>query len=343
MAETNARRGVLAIGNLLVDKTFRMAAFPRESMLAVIERGSIGAGGGAANALFDLAAMDPALPLSVAGLIGDDEDGRFLKAEFASRSIDTAGIGVVADKPTSFTHVMVSETAATRTFFHAHGANSRLTLDRFREIGGTAKIAHLAYLMLLEGLDVEDPEFGSGGAAALAILRAKGFRVSLDLVSVGDAEVYKKYAVPALPHVDYLIVNEVEAAGLTGLPPAVRDDGVDWEGAFVQTRKLLDLGVNELVAIHFPEGSVAELRDGTRVRHDAYHVPKTEVVSPLGAGDAFCAGMLYGLHEGFPLEDCLRLAAASARANLFSATAAGGAESLADLKATIARFEGKRA
>jgi len=341
--ETTERRGVLAIGNLLVDKTHRMAAFPRESMLAVIEESSAGPGGGAANVLFDLAAMDPSLPLSIAGLVGDDEDGRFLRDEFEARSIDTRGVGVVADKPTSFTHVMIGEEAATRTFFHAHGANSRLTLDHFHEIGGTARIAHLAYLLLLEGLDVPDPEFGSGGAAALSILRAKGFRTSLDLVSVGDAEAYLRFAVPALPHVDYLIVNEVEAAGLTGLPPAVRDGRVDWDAAFVHAEKLLELGVGELVAIHFPRGSVAALRDGARVRHEAYHVPSSEVVSALGAGDAFCAGMLYGLHEGFPPERCLRLGAASARANLFAATATDGARPLAELEATIARAEADRA
>jgi sugar/nucleoside kinase (ribokinase family) len=34
----------------------------------------------------------------------------------------------------------------------------------------------------------------------------------------------------------------------------------------------------------------------------------------VGAGDAFAAGVLFGLHEGWSVEECLRLAAASAAA-----------------------------
>ena len=61
-------------------------------------------------------------------------------------------------------------------------------------------------------------------------------------------------------------------------------------------------------------------------------VPSSEIVSSVGAGDAFCAGMLYALHEGFPLPRALRLANASARFNLFSPSSTGGAPSLSSLK-----------
>ena len=36
--------------------------------------------------------------------------------------------------------------------------------------------------------------------------------------------------------------------------------------------------------------------------------------STTGAGDAFAAGVILGLHEGWPVERCLRLGAASAAA-----------------------------
>ena len=335
-----ARRGILAIGNLLVDKMHRIAAYPPESLLAVIRETAASPGGGAVNVLFDLARVDPSLPLAIAGLVGDDEDGRFIRSEFESRAIDTSHIGAVSGRPTSFTHVMISEANATRTFFHSHGANSRLGLDHIRTLNGTARIAHLAYLLLLEGLDVADDEYGSGGAHALAILRAKGFRTSLDLVSDNDPERYRRYVVPALPHTDYLIVNDVEAAHLTGTGPATADGAVNWDAAFAQARGILDLGVNELVAVHFPEGAVAVTRSGDAHRQLSYRVPKVDVVSALGAGDAFCAGVLYGIHEAFALDVSLKIGVALAHFNLFAASATDGAVPLARLRELIEAKEG---
>jgi sugar/nucleoside kinase (ribokinase family) len=43
-------------------------------------------------------------------------------------------------------------------------------------------------------------------------------------------------------------------------------------------------------------------------------LPREQVRSTVGAGDAFAAGVIYGLHEGWPVAECLRLAAASAAA-----------------------------
>jgi sugar/nucleoside kinase (ribokinase family) len=232
---------------------------------------------------------------------------------------------------------MLSEASATRTFFHEHGANVRLDLASVAALDGRERIAHLAYLLLLEGLDVADGEYGSGGAHALALLRAKGFRTSLDLVSDSDPERYRRFVRPALAHTDYLIINDAEAAFLTGTAPVTGGADVDWAGAFAQAERLLELGVRDLAAIHFPQGAVALRRDGERHRQVAATVPKAEVVSALGAGDAFCAGTLYGLHEGLPLARCLQLGTALARFNLFAASATDGAVPLADLEAVLAR------
>ena len=52
------------------------------------------------------------------------------------------------------------------------------------------------------------------------------------------------------------------------------------------------------------------------------------VIDTTGAGDAFCAGVLYGIHENMPLDEILKLGAASSFFNLKSATASGGAVSI---------------
>ncbi len=50
--------------------------------------------------------------------------------------------------------------------------------------------------------------------------------------------------------------------------------------------------------------------------------------SAVGAGDAFCSGILYSLHEGLEIKQAIDLANACARFNLFDATATGGAQPL---------------
>ncbi|WP_237151758.1 carbohydrate kinase family protein [Oryzibacter oryziterrae] len=322
-----ARRGILAIGNLLVDKMHRIGAYPAESMLEVITESSMSPGGGVLNVLFDLAVVDPTLPLAAAGLVGRDEDGAYLQSECERRHIDARRIAVLDDAPTSFTHVMISRSNATRTFFHAHGANARLGLDQFRAIESSARIAHVAYLLILQGLDVAGGPCGSRGAEALKILRDKGFVTSLDLISDPDPTRYGEIVRPALAHTDYLIVNDVEAANLTGLAKVTAGAEVDWDLARRQAATLIDMGVSSVVAIHFPEGAVAMSRSGDSVALPSYRVPKAEVVSALGAGDAFCAGLLYGLHESCALETCVKLGAALAHFNLFAASATDGAVS----------------
>lgn len=331
------RHGILAIGNLLVDKTHNVSAYPPESMLALISQSTSSPGGGVVNVLFDLAKIDPELPLTAAGLVGKDEDGAFLVSEFERHGIDASRIVSVDGSSTSFTHVVISKSNATRTFFHSPGANARLGIEDFRLIDSKARIAHLAYLLLLQGLDRPNDNYGSGGAEALYILQRKGFKTSLDLVSEDDCTRYESFVLPALRYTDYLIINDVEAANLTGTPVVTGKQYVNWDAALKQADGLIERGVNELVAIHFPQGAVAVSRTGEHLVQPSYLVPKANVVSTLGAGDAFCAGVLYGIHEMYALADCLKLGIASAHCNLFAASATDGAVPLSSLLHIIAQ------
>ena len=47
-----------------------------------------------------------------------------------------------------------------------------------------------------------------------------------------------------------------------------------------------------------------------------------------GAGDAFCAGALLGLHEGWPLKRCLQAAVCAAAMSLADPTCTEGMKSL---------------
>ena len=83
---------------------------------------------------------------------------------------------------------------------------------------------------------------------------------------------------------------------------------LDWEAAGRACRRLIELGVRQVAAIHFPEGAVAADADGVIHAQPAVRWPESRIVSAVGAGDAFAAGLVYGLHEGWPVARGLELA-----------------------------------
>src|SRR6202012_5078250 len=102
-----------------------------------------------------------------------------------------------------------------RTFFHARGANalwSGTDLDFART---RARIFHLGYLLLLDALDEPDPKFGTKASRLLAAAQAAGIKTSVDVVSE-DSDRFAKIVNPALKHVDYCILNEIEAGKTAG-------------------------------------------------------------------------------------------------------------------------------
>ncbi|WP_164999663.1 PfkB family carbohydrate kinase [Salinicola tamaricis] len=60
-------------------------------------------------------------------------------------------------------------------------------------------------------------------------------------------------------------------------------------------------------------------------------VPAAAIVSPVGAGDAFAAGVLHGLHEGWTPEATIQLAFRAAAACLGGRTASDAIPTLSVL------------
>ena len=98
-----------------------------------------------------------------------------------------------------------------------------------------------------------------------------------------------------LPYVDCFLPNKDEARLVTG-----HDNPAD------QARALLELGCSSVVVTCGAEGAVyADPARVIRVRP----LP-VGVVDGSGAGDAFTAGIILGLIEGWPAEQRLRFATA---------------------------------
>src|SRR6266568_8395377 len=321
------RSGLLAGGNWIVDQVKMIDVYPQPEQLANIGSQAQGTGGAPYNVLIDLAKLGVSFPLFAAGLVGKDAFGQFILDDCKKHKIDTRFLSATAGAPTSYTDVMTEMKGGRRTFFHHRGAN---TLWDGADVDFTkvkARIFHLGYLLLLDALDAPDKRLGTKAAALLAAAQEAGLKTSVDVVSE-DSDRFAKVVAPALKHVDYCILNEIEAGKTTGFKVRLMDGRLDTVALRHAAGALLQQGVRELVIIHFPEGAFARTRKGEDVWQTSLNVPDKHIVGTAGAGDAFCAGTLLGLHEGWELTRCLQTAVCVAAASLFELTCTGGMKPL---------------
>ncbi|MBN1863814.1 MAG: carbohydrate kinase family protein [Victivallales bacterium] len=321
------RRGLLCAGNWVLDKVKLIDRWPGEGELCNVLSQEKSGGGGAFNVLMDIAAMACGIPLFACGVLGEDSDGDYLMRLVQERGIDVGGLVRSERFPTSSTDVMTVKGTGRRTFFHDRGANAELSPGHFCEIRKDVRIFYLGYLLLLDSLDAHDPEYGTGAARALKAVVDAGCITVVDVVTE-DAVKFRDTVPPSLRYTDYLVLNEVEAGNCSGLRTRNADGKVDLPAVEASARHLLGLGVRKTVVIHYPEGAVAVGSDGNVVLTESLPIRPSEILGSVGAGDAFCAGFIYGLHENLDTEMCMEIAGVSAWFNLQSPTATGGAPSL---------------
>ena len=338
--KTTARHGLLAGGNWIVDQVKMIDVYPKPEQLANIRSQAAGTGGAPYNVLIGLAKSGAPFPLFGAGLAGDDALGKYILDDCRRHKIDSQHISRTSKAPTSYTDVMTEEGHGRRTFFHARGANALWRGDDLNFTKLRARIFHLGYLLLLDALDENDSKFGTKAARLLASAQAAGLKTSVDVVSE-DSDRFARIVSPALRHVDYCILNEIEAGNTTGFKIRSPEGDLDTIALRHAAGSLLQSGVRELVVIHFPEGAFARTRTGEDVWQSSLRLPGKYIAGTAGAGDAFCAGVLLGLHEGWELQHCLATGVCIAAASLSDATCTAGIKTL-NASLTLAKKFGFR-
>ena len=329
---SNTRRGLLVGGNWTIDQIKVIDAYPQPEQLATIRSQSQSPGGAPHNVLVDLAIAGAPFPLSAAGMLGDDALGASILAECKRLKIDTKSVQTTDQAATSFTDVMTEAKGGRRTFFHSRGANALWQGDGLDFNKTKAKIFHLGYLLLLDALDAADEAYGTKAARLLAAAQSAGLKTSIDVITE-DSGRYREIVPHALKHSDYLIINEEEAARITGFKTREPNGQIDTVSLRHAAGALLQLGVKELIVIHFPEGGFMRTRRGEDIWQSSVKLPEKAIAGTTGAGDAYCAGVLWGLHEGWELPQCLKVASCLAAACLTDATTTRGLKPLATCQA----------
>lgn len=219
-----------------------------------------------------------------AGRVGQDAFGELVLRELQSEGVDT---GAATMDPSAPTGLMFAESRTADVvrvqYRRADSAGSRLDTDDVE-----AALDPLARVLHLTGIT---PALSETAAAAVTraaeIASAAGVLVSLDvnyrslLWSPAEASAALR---PLVRHTQLLIASEDELCLLA--------DGEEQDAVAA----LLGSGVTRLAVKRGGAGATLWGPDG---RSDVPALPVT-AVDVVGAGDAFCAGLLSGLLDGLP-------------------------------------------
>lgn len=329
------RSGIATAGTVVLDIVHMIERWPEEEQIAFIRETIEAPGGPPHNAAAGLVRLGADFPVSMICVVGDDAAGNTFISKTKESGLDPSGIIRAAGHSTDCTHVMTSMATGKRTFFYRPGANGTITAEQMLPTNDSAKIYYLGSPGISTSLDASD-----GWREILRTVRARGFKTAMELCPV-PPDLQRTKVRPCLPLLDYFIINDSEAEAVSGVA-VTHVDRLDWSTAEQSCRVLLELGVNELVAIHHPDGAIAMRKSGEVARAASVNVPQNEIIGTVGAGDAFYAGMLFGIHGNWSLEQCLALGNAAAATSLHSATTSSSIRPWAECLA-YAKAKGLRA
>jgi sugar/nucleoside kinase (ribokinase family) len=270
--------------------------------------------------------------------MGSDVLGDYVVRALSEGGVDTAGIGRSESLHTSST-MIIPVRGEDRRYIHAPGANNELAPeDVSRGLAVRCRALYLGGFLLQPLLDPESV----GGLFASA--RTRGTLTALDVIvpagsgpnegrSPGrtltpDPE---RRLGPVLPHTDLFLPNRDEAAALTGSADPYR-----------QAEVFAGMGAGTMAVTMGAEGAV--LCSSGR----AWHAPAypVQVVDPSGAGDAFDAGFIWGMLQGWNLERTAAFASALGASACTALGCTGGvfteAEALEFIESNPLRIDRRR-
>ncbi|GAA4159273.1 ribokinase [Gryllotalpicola daejeonensis] len=247
------------------------------------------------------------------GAVGDDENGRMLREHSAAAGVDVSFVAVLPEVPTGQAIIPVDDDGENAIIL-VPGANGAIT---------PAGIPAEAYVdAAVVCLSLEVPMAVVQRAAARALMA--GARVVL------NPSPFQPLPPSLLDATDVLIVNELEAGQLLGVPVDLDSGGVE-----ALCSALAPHGITRLVVTRGAAGAV--VIDGDEVTQLA--ATRVDAVDTTGAGDAFTGAVAVGLAEGRSLAEA---AAEASVVAAFSATRRGAQPSY-PTAAELAEFRAERA
>ncbi len=220
----------------------------------------------------------------VVGCVGDDDFGRRVLAALRGEGVDAGGLRTVPQTPAGLAMISV-DAAGENLITVAPGAN--------REVGAqdVAAATGSPADVLVVSAEIPVPAIRS------ALTQARG---ALCLLNLAPAPA--EAAAIVADGVDWLVVNESEAAAVLGHPV----DGLN--DAARAAAGLVAAGARHAVVTAGPHGAAVAGPEGTAKTIPAFGV---DAVDTVGAGDAFVGALAVALAAGVPAAAAVRAAAAA--------------------------------
>ncbi len=261
-------------------------AMPASGCLVTTPRIEMAIGGCAANTAVDLAKLD--LRVGIAGLVGEDAMGRFVRDSFQQERVSCDHLGSSRTAQTAAT-LIVNVNGEDRRFIHAVGANAEFTGETL-----TREVLRDCKILCVGGFALNSKLSAANVRRAFRIARELGVTTVLDVVISDPTPVWKMLE-EVLPETDLFLPNQDEGRMVLGI-----DDPRE------QARRFVAAGAKTVIVTRGARGAI--LLNGHQM-WEASSYPVVQV-DGTGGGDAFVAGYLYGLLKKAAPTECLAYGAA---------------------------------
>jgi sugar/nucleoside kinase (ribokinase family) len=308
---------VVSLGLHIVDILGRpVERIPQGQRCDLLKEIRITAAGTAAGTSVDMAKLG--LHVVAMGAVGKDSLGDFLIAAMSKYGIDISHI-VRKDRVQTSATMLPIRPNGERPALHVTGANGEFTIDDVDfDVLAKAKVLHVGGTSLLPKLD------GPPTRDILKFAKEHGVVTTFDLVAIERPDLLDLIK-PCLQYIDYFMPGLEEAEMMTGLSD--RREIIKY---------FLDGGAKATVFKMGGKGSSIAYYVGSRIEEIRIPIFKTELIDTTGCGDAYCAGFIAGLLNGFDLKKCGLLGAAS---GALVASGLGSDAGIVDLPSTLAYME----
>ena len=103
--------------------------------------------------------------------------------------------------------------------------------------------------------------------------------------------------------------------------------------------RMAECGIKDKVIIHCKKaGFCYDVKSGEFTVQPSVNIPKSAIKGSVGAGDAFCAGSLYGIYNNYDDKRILEFAAAAAACNLFAENSVDGMRPKSEIEKLIEEY-----
>jgi ribokinase len=277
---------VAVMGSLNIDLVVRLDSLPTPGQTALGDALLTVPGGKGANQA--AAAARLGAEVRMVGRVGSDSYGETLLAELSRDGVDVSGVCRDSEAASGAALILVDRNGQNMIAV-APGANSRVGEAEVETLVGGLEEGDVVVLQMEIPVDVV--------TAAAEGARRAGARVLL------NAAPSAPLAGKPMPPCDLLIVNESEAAELTGMPVA------DLDAAERAAERLAESAGAVVVTMGAAGAVLWEPEEPARVP------PLTvEAVDGTASGDAFVGAIALGLATGWSLREAVHLGSAAGAA-----------------------------